>query len=393
MGNSKSKNHTISTTTANTPGPTANTASPTDTTPTPRSSRKNEIDLNIFNVNDDFCDISVDAISGCSSIYKLISSLTYYDKLCVNKNVNSQEIFNNFITTVYWSYLDDYNHFIHNHSKDIEIINKKLEKCDSKRCNFTERHFSDKSYDKNIDKNVLHPNSSFFNQFYDSLHFYFYHLFECGLRTKKMDKNDDEEIDDDDSKHDEFFDVEFSRMIRSINDRTYINNNFNRFKSNKFGLNTTSNTAESGESSLTFIDSVYSYLKMVDINKNIINLFTDYLSSQSYDSDSVEMDICDNNNNNDQSNIYLHCGMNQKLLTSINDRIENHKCFVIFFFIYLYTFTFIVIFVYIFIYFYNKYNHHCLPLDGLFIIGHITKICNNLIKIRKHKILIIIISS
>eukprot|EP01083_Nonionella_stella_P237085 832042_1 len=127
-----------------------------------------------------------------------------------------------------------------------------------------------------------------YSQLMDSLHFYLLHLFECGLRTPNVTPNDD---DDDDKKedHDQYFDKQFARVSRMVNDRHHTRLPFGRFKTNtKFNMK----TAPTGESSNTvYMDEVVRYLLYSEVEEDTIRKFTQFISFHQYDLDSLPEDI------------------------------------------------------------------------------------------------------
>merc|ERR1712024_161793 len=99
-------------------------------------------------------------------------------------------------------------------------------KCNIKRCEFTARHRSQRDNDGKK-KNALDPVLSFYKETMDSLHFYLFHCFDAGLRTKNPDNNnDDDDDDDDEGKGDRYFDAEFSRIHRVVSEKRNITKTF-----------------------------------------------------------------------------------------------------------------------------------------------------------------------
>eukprot|EP01083_Nonionella_stella_P138007 419910_1 len=128
------------------------------------------------------------------------------------------------INDVYPHILEDYTHLVKKHT-NLEAINNALRAknvfgaCEVTKCPCTARHQSretTKPAEQSMDATV-----QFYSQLMDSLHFYFLHLFECGLRTQNATPNDD---DDDDKKedHDQYFDKKFARVSRMVNERHHI---------------------------------------------------------------------------------------------------------------------------------------------------------------------------
>ena len=69
----------------------------------------------------------------------------------------------------------------------------------------------------------------------DSLHFYLFHLYQCGLRVIQSEEKEKEDEEKGDK---EYFDAAFSRIVKAINERKHITANFNRFENNnKYNLN------------------------------------------------------------------------------------------------------------------------------------------------------------
>eukprot|EP01083_Nonionella_stella_P086494 240342_1 len=251
-----------------------------------------EMDLRIFGEQqrqqcDQDCD---DPIEGCIAIKRLVVALSYYSHLDVQNSQDRQYIFIAFINDVYPHILDDYAHLVNKH-KNLESINNALtakkvfDVCDVKKCGCTARHQSretTKPSNQFMDSTV-----QFYSHLMDSLHFYLLHLFECGLRTPNVNPNDD---DDDDKKedHDQYFDKQFARVSRIVNERHHIRQSFGRFKTNtKFNMQ-----AAAGESSDTvYMDEVVRYLLYSQVEEATIRKFAQFIAFHQYEMDSMTQDI------------------------------------------------------------------------------------------------------
>ena len=229
--------------------------------------KQEEIDLTIFKTekSDIECNENKDnPIKSCLALKRLITALKYYSLLNVISNNNDKQIFLNFIKCIYKSFLDDYNHLIRKHDKQLQQINQLLIKhklfasCNILKCQFTARHHKERDDDGN--KNAFDAQFEFFKKTMDSLHFYLLHLFHVGLRAMKNNENgkeeEEEEIkkeEDDDDSISNNYDKEFSRIVKKVNDGRNISDSFNRFKSNhKFDISDTS-TSQKGKQCIHFI--------------------------------------------------------------------------------------------------------------------------------------------
>eukprot|EP01084_Bolivina_argentea_P090682 163351_1 len=131
----------------------------------------------------------------------------------------------------------------------------------------------------------------------DSLHFYVFHLFDCGLRT--IIGNDIDE-DNDEIKQDkqEYFDVVFARVTKMINDRKYITSSFARFRNNnKFNMaiDKIDSRSNSGKKGITFMDEFYEYLSHKNIDDTVVNAFRNIIMLEEYDSETMAYDVDDIN--------------------------------------------------------------------------------------------------
>eukprot|EP01083_Nonionella_stella_P035993 98196_1 len=184
-----------------------------------------DMDLNLFVCDnlqecDQECD---DPIAGCMVLQRLVLMVIYYGRLDVQNNADTQAIFIAFINEVYKNILDDYAHLVNEH-KNLETINDTLKaqklfgKCDPAKCSFALRHRSHRIMRTKVSKNSMDPIVHFYAKLVDSLHFYFIHLFDYGLRTEKASPNDT----DDDQKEDRYFDKEFERVSKMVNERQHV---------------------------------------------------------------------------------------------------------------------------------------------------------------------------
>jgi len=272
-----------------------------------------EFDLSIFKDETDEC---TDFVK-CTVIRRLFASLKYYAMLDITNNVKQQDVFADFINKVYsQQLLSDYTHLITEHSQDLEgihasiINNKMFGECNIKRCLFTSRHQSERDIDGKK-KHTLDPVLSFYKETMDSLHFYLFHCFDAGLRTKKPDNNNDEE----EAKGDRYFDAEFNRIHRIVSEKRDITKRFNRFKTNnaKFSIITAPDNNDDDGNSTTFLDEIYKYLSAVGVKKNAIKNLRYFVSDEQYETESIEYDVLnghDDENNNGNIEQYVstkHC--------------------------------------------------------------------------------------
>eukprot|EP01084_Bolivina_argentea_P315794 547251_1 len=88
----------------------------------------------------------------------------------------------------------------------------------------------------------------------DSLHFYLFHCYDVGIRTKNQDEKQQEEKSDD-----PYFDAAFSRTNKMISTRAHTTKQFDRFstkKNTKFNIKTEQDE-QMGNDNNTYLDAMY----------------------------------------------------------------------------------------------------------------------------------------
>eukprot|EP01084_Bolivina_argentea_P011555 21597_1 len=133
-------------------------------------------DLDMFKKEFDECK----SVNDCTFTKKLLVSLKYYSMLDIMNNIPNRDIFCNFIDQVYDGLFNHYTHLVNKHGNDLnEIDASSIIKCDDvKNCNFTTRHHENNEQDNK----GLEPKLTFYKSTMDSLHFYLFHLYHCGMR-------------------------------------------------------------------------------------------------------------------------------------------------------------------------------------------------------------------
>ena len=263
------------------------------------------------------CDPKAIDFKDCLKFARLFSCLQYYSLLNVKHDPDHQNWFEHFTQSVYKinDLLDDYHHFMKDHSNYLkEIIEyltkrKSVKQChDIKQCQYSYRHHrADFGDEKDNDK--LDAALNLYCSTLDSLHFYVFHLYHIGMRVNTTDitqHNDETEIDD------WFFDVEFGKIKESISSRRHISISFERFNessgsNSKFNINignndlTVTNEAMNDSQGRTYLDAIYQHINKMKVDQKILDKLKDYLAAQDYCTESVDYDI--NNDNGLNGNI------------------------------------------------------------------------------------------
>ena len=271
----------------------------------------NDFDMNTFKEeqdDNDECkaDVNSNIADECLGVKRLCTALKYFSLMDIINNKQHRDIFSHFVNTVYTNILDDNTHLVQAHGNHIQNINESLlnsaifSECDIRKCAFTARHHRVNKNGDDVD--VLDPVLRFYKDIMDSLHFYLFHLYHCGLRvTKVEDGNDNDNKQDEFKTYDEYFDAGLSRLTRIIKEAEMNTAAFDRFKADdkfniamdKQGIFCALNSKQSywvlydEIDDETFVDEMIKYAS----NKSNAAELTKLLVEEEYDSESLRYDI------------------------------------------------------------------------------------------------------
>eukprot|EP01084_Bolivina_argentea_P255241 429241_1 len=123
----------------------------------------------------------------------------------------------------------------------------------------------------------------------DSLHFYLFHCYDVGIRTRKQEQETEEKTND------QYFDAAFSRIHKLITQRAHVTKAFSRFSTNK---NSKFNIKSEQEEQMdndngdnTYLDAVYQYLQSKNSRKSDIKKLNEFIKDEEYETDSIGYDI------------------------------------------------------------------------------------------------------
>ena len=285
-----------------------------------------DIDQSIFQTDDDmdedeYCYRNEDNddidVTKCWALQRILTGLKYYQLLEIEKNPSNEDVLIKFCEDVYSQMLNDYQHIITSHSRQLESINKQIINdkrygdCDNNKCVLFKRYYSHSRRRSNMNsttKEITKPIDSkllFYRDIFDNIHHWLFHLFQVGMRSPKSVINGDEaNVNDNDGRRDnmQYIDHEFRRIQENIKSkRDQLSIDFERFDdedNNKFTLQIKGDTQlQHSDQGLTFLDHTIKHLRQVNIEKEVISALEKYLKMEKYDSDSLLDDITSGHNN------------------------------------------------------------------------------------------------
>ena len=270
----------------------------------------------------------------CKAIKRLLSCLKYYTDLDIKNNTINIEMFIKFMNNVYrHQILDDFHHFIKKHDSQLQEIIQyfiNCDDCDINQCQFTARHYRYRSNEKEqieIENNYKLDKYLNLNiDTMDSFHFYIFHLFQTSFRSTLNQGDDEMKVNSNDNP---YFDADFSRLRQRASIAQSWTKYFDRFGSEtiKFKIMTDNQYDDHNSISVdedlsdekidTFLElNVIAPLAKTKIEESLIQKFCNFIREEEYDSESIDMDI---QNDNGEGNISVHI-QNQKCLNIIMEK-------------------------------------------------------------------------
>eukprot|EP01084_Bolivina_argentea_P153801 268149_1 len=253
------------------------------------SSFKNKVNANESECNNN------KGFTKCAAMSRLIIALKYYSMLDIH-NVEDREFFRNFMDVIYYQVIDDYIHFNNHHTHELETINIHLingSDCQISSCVFASRHHEIETH-QHIPDDIV----NFYKQTMDSLHFYLFHCYDVGIRSKQKYETQQEEK----KQGGQYFDAAFSRTSKRITQRAH-NTNYNtkrfaRFSTNKNGkFNIKTQKEEQIENEKTYLDVIYEYLQSTNVKNSQIKKLNQFIKDEEYETETAGYDIDMNEGN------------------------------------------------------------------------------------------------
>eukprot|EP01084_Bolivina_argentea_P157503 274462_1 len=215
--------------------------------------------------------------------------------------------------TKYQSLLDDFIHIISEHNNDFSFIaiNKGL-CCDISSCSIAHRYyFKGSNSETKIEEDGV---ITFYRNLLDSIHCYFYHLQDFGLRIdteRGYAEPVEMVVEVTEGLEHRWIDNEFRYMKSHIKERMgklhqlelANGTKMTRGEINKFNVETNSYDINNNSGNNTMINGLYKFMQLNNIDQQTINATYNLFVKEEYDSDAIIEDISDRTN----SNIALYC--------------------------------------------------------------------------------------
>ena len=284
-------------------------------------------------------------ISSCNPIQRLLTSLSYYNKLIpTNNDENGKTIFSNFMYEFYGCLVyDDFHHLLKDHQKDIKLImdltinQYQIPKCKLSECKNSDRHFRINDDNDDIQNNDDgNDNLKYFKiqkETMDTLHFYIFHLFDGGLRCLDIDEKAHET-----NNNSPYFDPLFQKMSAFIEKSKEKTKRFKRLNGNKFNISAVNDIdsdkkdEKETDDKETFLDFLCS---TIESKRKELGVFLwNILYKNGYDTDSLDLDASIYKKSGD-SNIYMLCKDDDNntnlIMTEMMKILDKFKSFVAFY--------------------------------------------------------------
>ncbi len=199
-------------------------------------------------------------------------------------NTSNRDIFSHFMDEIYHSnsFLNDLTHLVRVHGSRTDEIEEtavhNMQCEDINQCAFSSRH---QTQTQSKTEESLEAKLAFYRDLMDSLHFYVFHMYDCGLRTAKTESESEEEMSEEKKEEfdSQYFDKVFHRINKRIRQReSVLKQSFQRFQTNKNSKFTLGATEQNNatEDDTTYLDAILQYLlsqKKHKINKSEIDTF------------------------------------------------------------------------------------------------------------------------
>eukprot|EP01084_Bolivina_argentea_P162355 282566_1 len=286
------------------------------------------LNAKLFHQNDERCykeNETMNGISNCSYLTRIMHSLKYYQSLSSCKNTFIQFCMETYSKRC----LDDYIHFICYHADEFNNIvndlqtNYDLCKCNNiNQCVWTQRHYENRNNNR-----IVKDDYNFFIQLFDTMHFYLFHLEDIALRVPISDITKQEQVDEDDDtelKLDnlQLLDLQIGKMQSIIESKKMkFNLCTDRLDKNNTKFNIMIETKEM-KTENTFLDDMQIYIQdnSEKQHKQLLHNLMRNIKQQEYDTDSIKDDVYIYYDGNNQiCNTFYYVNFNHHIIEYIKE--------------------------------------------------------------------------
>eukprot|EP01084_Bolivina_argentea_P205253 350678_1 len=235
-------------------------------------------------------------IANCLCLKRISVGLEYYKILCNQQTTNivssqyhqrsGKQKFAEFCIETYRCFLDDFIHILKHHNNHLKQIATELideygfESCDIIKCNQMKRHYRINSNDNHL---VEDPYYAFYEQCYDRLHHFIFHLYDIGARVDKQFATRTNSLCIND---------EFAKIRNIITTKRKFDIDRYNCKNNKYNLYIND---KHFDVNITFLEGMYQHcLHSHDaVTDDEIIALDKYFQDNEYDTDAVQADLID----------------------------------------------------------------------------------------------------
>eukprot|EP01084_Bolivina_argentea_P083523 151214_1 len=263
------------------------------------------IDTQIFKKKKNKCN----GISNCSYIKRIMTALSYYNKVSINEHQDFIEFFDKNYSFLF---LEDYIHFMCVHKNNTKAMQYKT--CSSvNNCTATTRHYRNRERDdiKNENSDV---SKNMYIDLFDNMHFYVNHIEEIGLR---ITINNNDKYENSYSQLRDKTIATIQKEIEMAKKKCGLFDRLDNTKNSKFNimdinynhtsLNKTDNDEKEERNNTlhsighkhkqtknskakTFVEHMAEHIS-VDFEEKTMDKLNEYLLSEEYDTDCIENDV------------------------------------------------------------------------------------------------------
>eukprot|EP01083_Nonionella_stella_P310083 1100417_1 len=258
------------------------------------------IDARLFKNSSKQCSegMVANVVNNCDELLRLCQALKYYTSLMRRYSKGDTFVKDTWVAFCINDYkccIDDYIHVIRTHSEQLLQIGKELQTqfdfdaCDVRTCALTLRHrCRGRSRRRRRNKGPVmeqdDPQFTLYSEIFETVHYYLFHLFDCGVR---VDYNElYENYENDEALQEKL--IQKQKELFEKRKELGLISEVNEENSNKFNIAV---AATQKQDDALFLSELYFHMRDQKITHSQCELIYNFLRQEEYDSDTVLHDV------------------------------------------------------------------------------------------------------